>query len=71
MDKILFFGTLILFACLESLDAATKRQAVLGSTQVAAGNPNLPQFVLSDTQTAGLPPIDPDIYQDSLLPAVN
>lgn len=37
---------------------------------MAAGNPNLPQFTLSPAQTANLPPIDPDIYQDSLLPTV-
>lgn len=70
MDKKLSICTLILFACLKSSYAATKRQAVLGSTAVAAGNPNLPQFTLTPAQTAALPPIDPDVYQDSLLPAV-
>lgn len=70
MDKHLLLGTLMLFGCLKLSDAATKRQAVLGSTAVAAGNPNLPMFTLTETQTAELPPIHPDIYQDSLLPTV-
>lgn len=69
MNNKLVFCLLILFACLKSSIAATKRQAVLGSTAVPAGNPNLPTFTLTPAQTQALPPIDPDIYQDSLLPA--
>lgn len=62
---------LIIGACMTQLHAAKRRrQAVLGSTVPAAGSPNLPSFSLSNEQTASLPPIHPDIYQDTLLSAV-
>lgn len=69
VNKILIWAVL-LGACSKSSYAATRRQAVFGSSASPAGNPNRPQFTLSQTQTAQLPPMDPDIYQDTLLPTV-
>lgn len=64
---------LIIPACfLKSLHAATqtKRQTLHGSTVPHAGNPQLPNFELTESQAASLPPIDPEVYRDSLLPTV-
>lgn len=62
--------TLIFCAWMRSSNAATKRQATFGSSAIPAGNPNLPSFTLTSAEQANLPPIPPDVYQDSLLPTV-
>lgn len=74
--KILI-GVMILTVCVSFVRSETqtrnrsrKRQATYGSTSLAAGNPNRPTFELSPAQTADLPPIHPEIYQDTLLPTV-
>lgn len=55
------------------MQAATKQpipENYLGSDAIPAGNPAQPSFPLSATQIASLGPIHPDVYQDTLLPAV-
>lgn len=55
------------------VQAATKPPVAanyFGSNALPAGNPALPSFPLSATQIASLGPIHPDVYQDTLLPAV-
>lgn len=70
MEKRILILAVFLGVCINSMHAVTRRQAVLGSKVMPAGMPHQPQFTLTPTQTAQLPPIDPDVYQDSLLPAV-
>lgn len=62
---------LILSTHLEALHAATSSQGTYGSNAIAAGNPNRPSFGLTQAQSDQLPPIPPDVYQDTLLPAVS
>lgn len=62
--------TLILSACLGASYAATSGPGTYGSSALAAGNPNLPTFTLSQAETDRLPPIPHEVYQDSLLPTV-
>lgn len=74
--KILNCAALIIFVsnCITMMRAATKppiTENYLGSNVVPAGNPKLPSFTLTNEQITSLPPIHPDIYQDSLLSAVS
>lgn len=73
MFSKIWICVLLIGACMSSVHAATrnrKRQATYGSTAVAAGNPSSPTFGLTAAQTANLPAIHPDIYQDTILPTV-
>lgn len=72
LSKILIYA-LIVGACMKPLHAAKRRRQAtgFGSNVPAAGNPNVPSFTLTNEQTANLPPIHPDIYQDTLLPTVS
>lgn len=74
MSSKIWISVLLIGACMNSVHGATrnrKRQATYGSTAAAAGNPNSPSFGLTAAQTENLPPIHPDIYQDTLLPTVS
>lgn len=69
----LIFLLMIANDCIRMMQAATKppyTENYLGSNVLPAGNPQLPSFPLSSTQIAALGPIHPDVYQDTLLPAV-
>lgn len=61
---------LLLSTHLDPLHAATSSQGAYGSSAIPAGNPNIPSFALTQAQTDQLPPIPPDVYADTLLPAV-
>lgn len=65
-----FIWALLLSTHLDPLHAATSSQGHYGSNAIPAGNPNIPSFALTQAQTDQLPPIPPDVYADSLLPAV-
>lgn len=71
--KNIIFLLIIVNDCIRMMQAATKpptTENYLGSNVSPAGNPQLPSFPLSTTQIAALGPIHPDVYQDTLLPAV-
>lgn len=71
--KNLIFLLIIVNDCIRMMQAATKPPVTanyLGSHAMPAGSPALPSFPLSATQIASLGPIHPDVFQDTLLPAV-
>lgn len=72
-SKNVIFLLIIVSDCISRMQAATRPPVsanYFGSNAVPAGNPALPSFPLSTTQVASLGPIHPDVYQDTLLPAV-
>lgn len=72
--KNIIFLLLIVNDCIRMMQAVTKpptTENYLGSDALPAGNPQLPSFPLSNAQIVSLGPIHPDVYQDTLLPAVS
>lgn len=72
--KNLIYLLIIINDCIRIMQAATKpptTENYLGSNVLPAGNPQSPSFTLSNDQIASLGPIHPDVYQDTLLPAVS
>lgn len=72
-SKNVIFLLIIVSDCISRMQSATRPPVpanYFGSNAVPAGNPALPSFPLSTTQVASLGPIHPDVYQDTLLPAV-
>lgn len=73
-SKNLIFLLIIVYDCIRTMQAATKPPTAanyMGSNAIAAGNPAQPSFPLTPTQLISLGPIHPDVYQDTLLPAVS
>lgn len=61
---------LIVGACIQSSHAAIRSQLTYRSNDVTVGKPYTPQFGLSASQAALLPPISPDVLEDTRLPTV-